>query len=102
VTAPYLSISVQLDTPDAPLVDGRPVHVVSWCAVRYGDGEPAGITLYAHHVTEPYVTVLVRTENLATADVPAWVPRPPSGWLASLKMTEPVRPASPLMAGGVW
>lgn len=110
MTAPYMSISVQLDTPDAPRVNGRPVRVVSWTATRYPGGKP-GFSVYAHHPesadpADAPLTVLLCTNSLANPDVPAWVPRPPSGWLASLRMTaEPDRVAqasTALMAGGVW
>ena len=89
--APYLSISVQIDTPNAPRIDGRPVRLVSWIATRY-DGAPAPtFRVYAHFVgtDEPHLTLLLETTSLASPDLPTWVPRPPAGWLASLKMTEP-------------
>ena len=87
--APYMSILVQLDTPDAPKLDGRPVHTVSWGAIRY-DERPVEYTVYAHHPDRAHaLTTLTRGVDLPAilADLPAWVPRPPSGWLASLRMT---------------
>jgi hypothetical protein len=87
--APYLSISVQLDTPDAPRLNGRPVATVSWSAIRYPSLPRVTFVVYAHYgdAAEPHIFTLLRTEATTTPDVPAWVPKPPPGWLASLKMT---------------
>jgi len=99
---PYVSIYVAIDTPDAPRLGGKPVRSVSWTAHRFSHaGSVVEFGVYAHH-GNGQLTRIVEAKAPATPDVPDWVPRPPAGWLASLKMTEPVRPASPLMAGGVW
>ena len=84
-----MSVSVQLDTPDAPRVNGLPVYRVSWCAARFASEVGATFTVYAHHpgTDEPRLSLLLQTEATTTPDLPAWVPRPPSGWLASLRMT---------------
>jgi len=90
VTArPYMSISVQIDTPDAPPLDGRPVRLVSWSAIRYDRGDVSYV-IYAHHKDqakdkEP-LTEILRAEVIDPAIVPDWVPWPPAGWLASLEL----------------
>ena len=81
VTArPYMSISVQIDTPDAPPLDGRPVRLVSWSAIRYDRGDVSYV-IYAHHKDqakdkEP-LTEILRAEVIDPAIVPDWVPWPP-------------------------
>ena len=88
-TAPYMSISVQLDTPNAPKLDGRPVRLVSWTANRYDRGDVSYV-IYAHHKDqaedkEP-LTEILRAEVIDPAIVPDWVPWPPPSWLASLEL----------------
>jgi len=86
--APYMHVSVQIPTPTGP---HGPASAVSWSATRFGDGL-VEIGVYVH----PTVTTcqnIAKCAALTLPDVSAWVPRPPSGWLASLRMTaEPDRP----------
>ena len=89
---PYMQVSVQIDTPDAPALDGRPVRTVSWIAIRQDSGD-VQYRIYAHHtyVAEgqgPLTTVLL-AESLDPAAVPDWVPWPPAHWLASLELGKP-------------
>ena len=91
-TRPYMQVSVQIDTPDAPALDGRPVRTVSWIAIRQDSGD-VQYRIYAHHtyVAEgqgPLTTVLL-AESLDPAAVPDWVPWPPAHWLASLELGKP-------------
>jgi len=102
MTAPYLSISVQLKSPDNPY---GPEAIVSWSATRYSSGH-VEIDVHVHTSPDKCLRIAHRDALVTIEDVPAWVPRPPSGWLASLRMTaEPDRVAqasTALMAGGVW
>ena len=111
--SPYMSISVQLDTPDAPPLDGRPVRLVSWTATRYDRGDVSYV-IYAHHKDqakdkEP-LTEILRAEVIDPAIVPDWVPWPPANWLASLELGKPGRAAASAPdrvfvlreLGGVW
>jgi len=92
VTVPFMSVSVQIDPPDAPVLDGRPVRVVSWTATRYDRGDVSYV-IYAHHKDqaedkEP-LTEILRADVIDPAIVPDWVPWPPAGWLASLELGKP-------------
>jgi len=79
--APFTQVSVQLPAPDAP----PPVTSVSWVATRFSAGGlETGVYTFADDCS---CRTLATSNSLAAPDVPAWVPRPPSGWLASLKMT---------------
>jgi hypothetical protein len=82
VRAPYTQVSVQLDAPDAPYHDAV---VVSWAARRFTDG---GCVVDAYQHLDGSCTILAHADNLAALPVvPAWVPGPPAGWLASLHAT---------------
>ena len=105
--ARYMNVSVSIDTPDAPRVSGRPVTSIAWSATR--NMGPVEFRCYAHHPDDGEggnnLTVLLCTKSLASPDLPAWVPRPPAGWLASLRMTaEPDRPyaGSPIPSPAVF
>ena len=89
---PYMSVSVQIDTPDAPALDNRVVRTVSWIATRQDSGR-VHYTIYAHrrYVADgesPLATVL-SAESIDPALVPDWVPWPPANWLASLELGKP-------------
>ena len=88
-TASYMSISVQIDTPDAPALDGRPVRTVSWTAIRQDSGR-VSYSIYAHHHDgakgKESLTAVLYADALDRVTVPAWVPWPPAGWLASLEL----------------
>jgi len=89
---PYVSIYVAIDTPDAPRLGGKPVRSVSWSARRFGrEGAPVEFVITAHH-GDGDLTTMLETQSQANPDLPAWVPRPPSGWLASLRMTAEPEP----------
>jgi hypothetical protein len=99
-TRPYMQVSVQIDTPDAPALDGRVVRTVSWIAIRQESGL-VQYRIYAHHKDqakdkEP-LTEILRAESIDPAMVPSWVPWPPAGWLASLELDKP-DPAASLRA----
>jgi len=84
-----MQVSVQIDTPTAPALDGRPIRTVSWIAIRQDSGD-VQYRIYAHHTyvaegERPLTTVLA-AESLDPAMVPDWVPRPPANWLASLDL----------------
>ena len=92
MTVPFMSVSVQINTPDAPVLDGRPVRLVSWSANRYDRGDVSYV-IYAHHKDqakdkEP-LTEILRADVIDPAIVPDWVPWPPANWLASLELGKP-------------
>jgi|SRR5665647_1337823 len=100
--APYTYVSVQLKSPDNPY---GPEAIVSWSATRYSSGH-VEIDVYVHTSPDKCQNIAHR-DSLTLPDVPAWVPRPPSGWLASLRMTaeperEPELVAPVVYRGGVW
>jgi len=90
MTAPYTSVSVQLPAPSSPYGDER--VSVNWSATRFSSG-----------LTEVIVGVFAggRYTRLGSSDaltlpvVADWVPRPPAGWLASLRMTAEPDQAEP-------
>lgn len=93
-TRPYMSVSVQLATPDGPLLNDKRVEVVSWTAIRYHHSDDVEYTINAHHpyipghdTLEDHITMVLHIrETLDPALIPDWVPWPPTGWLASLEM----------------
>ena len=84
----FLQVSVQIDTPNPPLLDGRPVRLVSWTASRYSHGG-VGYTIFAHHCDDGGLTTILDAKSIDPAMVPDWVPWPPPGWLASLELGKP-------------
>ena len=80
---PYVSIYVAIDTPDAPMLDGKPVRTVSWTANRFSSGH-TNFTVCAHHACG-HLVPLLDAESIDPALVPDWVPWPPANWLASLE-----------------
>ena len=87
---PYMSVSVQIDTPDAPPLDGRPVHLVSWIASRFSHStEYAQYTIFAHHRDGGDLTTILDAKSIDPDMVPDWVPWPPANWLASLELGKP-------------
>jgi len=87
---PFMQVSVQIDTPDAPALDGRPVRLVSWTATRFSS-DHTNYSIYAHHPHgDPtpfgFLTTVLDATSIDPAIVPDWVPWPPAGWLASLEL----------------
>jgi len=88
---PYLQVSVQIDTPDGPAIDGKPVHTVSWTATRHDSGRVEYSVSAHHHGADDAplcerLTRVLTCELINPAIVPDWVPWPPAGWLASLEL----------------
>lgn len=85
-----MQVSVQIDTPNPPLVAGKPVHTVSWTATRQDDGH-VSYAINAHHYgpddapLADRLTPVMRAKSIDPAAVPDWVPWPPANWLASLE-----------------
>jgi len=90
---PYLQVSVQLDTPDAPPFDGKPVRGVSWTATRHDSGRVTYV-VWAHHnnpgdaLADRISKVAWMDDQLDPAMVPDWVPWPPANWLPSLELDQ--------------
>jgi hypothetical protein len=80
--APFTEVTVQLDAPDSPYGTGT---VVNWDSTRFS----SGLIDTAVHVHTPQGDCirLAGSHTLALPEVPAWVPQPPAGWLASLHAT---------------
>jgi hypothetical protein len=107
---PYMSVSVHIDTPDAPLLNGKTVQSVSWSA-SLSPWSGLEYTINAHHpyrsddggTLDDRLTPVLRTKRVDPAIVPDWVPWPPAGWLASLELDAPAgifTPSPELVAGG--